>query len=442
MVMRRTDARRRRVLSEEFVPTDESVVSGANKPMRAYSFGANRRNQPKTTDLIPKRIISLCFFFLFAILCVATLNLSAIYSTEMAESMGESSAQVLAISGAGTISNWFCSLSLFLCAGICVQLYLLRQHRRDDYSGMYRVWILMAIMFVLASIDCAVDLRTIAAKVFEVATHRSLLQTPWLTMTIELIVLGLIAVRMLFEVKASRATLAAVTLVWLGFIGCVVFRSEDLLQSIPGLDSKLVYGNCMLLGCVGSLATLIIYTRFVFLHAHGLIQLKVKQPKVELKIETDSPKNQTTHNSPAEKKAVVAKKTAAANEQAVAETIEFPGVNDSDVNVAPASTSTKTSRRKRKTAPRKSSSTSEATPSKVVEVPSASAEPVTGKPVESKSKRKLASAGKVNPSKTVAEGQDQDNYAEEDAEILSMSKSERRRARKLAKRAARARKAA
>ena len=438
MVMRRTDARRRRVLSEEFIPTDESVVSGANKPMRAYSFSANRRNQPKTTDLIPKRVLSLCLFFLFTTLCVVTLNILAIYSAELAESIGQSSADAMALSGAGSISNWLCSICLFLCSGVCVQLYLLRQHRRDDYSGMYRVWILMAIMFAIASIDCAVDLRTMAAKVFEILTHRSLIQTPWLTMTIELIVLGLIAVRMLFEVRASKATLAGVTAVWIGFVGCTVVGTVKLPESIAGMDSGLVYGNCMLLGCVGSLATLTIYTRFVFLHAHGLIQVKAKQPKATLEIEADSPKMLKSASSMSGKKK---SKQPATAEREETETIEFPRAEDRD---APAAKATGSSRRKRKAANRKAAAAAAAkspTPSKPVEVAPASAEPEIEKPTRSKSKRKKAVA-KANAAKTAVEELDQDNFAEEDAEILSMSKSERRRARKLAKRAARARNAA
>ena len=74
MVTRRTDARRRRVLSEEFVPTNESTVAGSDKPMQAYSFGANRRNQPKTTDLIPKRALALSLFFALIIGIIAGLN--------------------------------------------------------------------------------------------------------------------------------------------------------------------------------------------------------------------------------------------------------------------------------------------------------------------------------------------------------------------------------
>ena len=174
MVTRRTDARRRRVLSEEFVPTNESTVAGSDKPMQAYSFGANRRNQPKTTDLIPKRALALSLFFALIIGIIAGLNALAWYAVPIAEVIGEAGAQSLALSGPGTLANWICCVSLLLSGGVCFQLFLLRKHKRDDYGGMYRVWILMALMFVIASIDCAIDLRTISAKLFESLTHRSL----------------------------------------------------------------------------------------------------------------------------------------------------------------------------------------------------------------------------------------------------------------------------
>ena len=153
MVTRRTDARRRRVLSEEFVPTDQSAVAGNKKPMQAYSYGANRRNQPKTTDLIPKRSLALSFFFVLIIGIVAAINALAWYAVPLTEIVGEAGSRSLAIYGPGTLANWFCSVCLLLCAGVCLQLFLMRKHKRDDYGGMYRVWILMAAMFVLASID-------------------------------------------------------------------------------------------------------------------------------------------------------------------------------------------------------------------------------------------------------------------------------------------------
>ena len=279
MVARRTDARRRRVLSEEFVPTEQAALE-SNRPMQAYSFGANRRNQPKTTDLIPKRAVALVGFFLLIVSGIAALNALAWYAEPLATIIGEPGARALSLFGPGTLANWCCSISLFLCGGICVQLYLLRQHKRDDYGGMYRVWILMALMFVVASIDCAIDLRSIATKSFEFLTHRSLAGTPWLMLTIEMIVLAIIVLRMLFEVRASKFSLGVVLLVWVGFVGCIVLQNIQLPESLASVDQSMAYGNCMLLGCIGSLVALTVYTRFVFLHAHGLLRVKVKPEKV------------------------------------------------------------------------------------------------------------------------------------------------------------------
>ena len=164
MVTRRTDARRRRVLAEEFVPTSESAVVD-RKPFQTYSYGANRRNQPKTTDLIPKRLAALGTFFLFVLSLVAGLNLLAAKADSLRTILGPEAVDSFAISGAGTLSNWVCSLSLFLCSAVCIQLFWMRKHKRDDYGGMYRVWIVMAGMFFFASADCAIDLRSILSLI-------------------------------------------------------------------------------------------------------------------------------------------------------------------------------------------------------------------------------------------------------------------------------------
>lgn len=437
MVMRRTDARRRRVLSEEFVPTNESVVSNDNKPMRAYSFGANRRNQPKTTDLIPKRRLSLSLFFLFVVLCIATINVLALSANSLTEVIGEAGAESFAIFGPGTLANWLCCVSLFLCAGICLQLYLLRQHKRDDYAGMYRVWILMSIMFVLASIDCVIDLQTPTAKLFEHLTHRSLLQTPWLTMAIEMIVLGLIVIRMLFEVRVSKASLAAVVAVWIGFVGCIVLRNVQFSDSLAGITQNMAYGNCILLGCVGSQVALTMYTRFVFLHAHGLIQIKVKAAKPKLAADTAPEVKKTAkRKNPTPAKAKTKVEPAKPKvEEVEPETIEF----SQPVKANPPAPKTKSKRQKRKAATKPVPVPApEVTPEPVVEETSAfeTFEPESP-PTRSKSKRKKAAAKQASTANERIE-----EFEDEDSEILSMSKSERRRARKLAKRAARAQKAA
>jgi len=431
MVTRRTDARRRRVLSEEFVPTNQDAVAGDRKPMQAYSYGANRRNQPKTTDMIPKRALSLSLFFLLIAGVVAALNALAWYASPLAEVVGSSGSRAFALSGPGTLANWVCCLSLFLCSGICIQLFFLRKHKRDDYGGMYYVWLLMAGLFFVASVDCAIDLRTIFAKLFEYATQRSLLQTSWLMMTIELIVLAVIVLRMLFEVRTSRFSLAAVLLVWLGFVGCIVLRNSGVPEQLAWVDPNVAYGNCVLLGCVGSLVSLVVYARFVFLHAHGLIQLKVyAEPTAE---ETERPAASTKRKTTRSRKKTTP-----------------DSVTESEPASSPAPMVTTTATKKSSRSKPKSVETAPASKRR--------AKAKTSKPTPAPAKvRKKETATQPAtlkvPTKTTAEPEasqpsepsassDRLQQELEQIETVSMSKSERRRQRKLAKRAARANKAA
>lgn len=447
MVTRRTDARRRRVLSEEFVPTDQDAVACSKKPMQAYSYGANRRNQPKTTDLIPKRAGAFGLFFIFVFSIIAGLNVLAANASSLVEFIGESATTSLAISGAGTLSNWICCVSLFLCSAICFQLFLIRKHKRDDYGGMYRVWILMAIMFLLASIDCAVDLRTIAAKLFEYLTHRSLLQSPWLMMTIESIVLAVIVIRMLFEVRASRFSLATVLVVWIGFVGCIVLQNTKLPEDIAWLDQNVAYGNCVLVGCVGSLVALTVYTRFVFLHAHGLIQLRIKKVA---EAPEESSLGETAAETPSRKRSepvkvskpriVTAEEPQPAAQPTAKNTRKKPRiVTQSYVSSQPAqqaaqptkTASSKPARKKKASAPVSSVQTTAPLAAKQ-QHKSKSSQPAQS----TKKKPKPVSAS--SPSSQPDELQEE----LENIDTVSMSKSERRRLRKLAKRAAREKRAA
>lgn len=416
------------MLAEEFVPTSESALVD-RKPFQTYSYGANRRNQPKTTDLIPKRLPALATFFLFVLSLVAGLNLLAAKADSLRAIVGPEAADSFTISGSGTLTNWFCSLSLFLCGALCLQLFCLRKHKRDDYGGMYRVWIVMAGMFFLASVDCAIDLRSIGAKLFELLTHRSLLQTPWLMMTIELIVLAVIVIRMLFEVRASRFTLAAVLLVWLGFVGCVVLNRADVSNRLDWLEPRVAYGNCMLLGCIGSLVALTFYARFVFLHAHGLIERKaasrIKRSWIKRKTATRSPRDKAQE------------KPETKTERPVLQVAATP-----EPEQQPA---TKSKTRKKPVA-KQNPALSE--PVKSADQPVATAKParrsagpLAGKIAKAKSKKNPVVDQTSPPAESpaAAEGLQQQL---DDIDAGSVSKAERRRLRKLAKRAAREKKAA
>ena len=436
MVTRRNDARRRRVLSEEFVPTNEDVVAGDKKPMQAYSYGANRRNQPKTTDIIPKRPVAFSLFFACVFTLFALLNVLAFNSSSLVEFVGDAAPISFALSGPGSLANWVCCVCLLLCSGLCVQLFLIRKYKRDDYGGMYHVWILMAIMFLFASVDCAIDLRTIVANLFAYMTHRSLLQPPWLMMTIESIILAIVVIRMLFEVRASRFSLATVLLVWAGFVGCIILRHAEVPIDAAWFDQKTAYGNCVLLGCVGSLVSLTVYARFVFLHAHGLIQLKMTTV--------------TEATGPAEEsKALKTKKRAAkienrpvAEPQSTLKIAEPSSPQPALTTVQPAKAEAQPtqppSQQTKKTRVKNTRKKKAATATQEAKTPA----PAPQKQSAKKPSQSVQVAQKKANVDSATSREDELQQELENIDTVPMSKSERRRQRKLAKRAARQNKAA
>ena len=288
----------------------------------------------------------------------------------------------------------------------------------------------MAMMFLFASIDCAIDLRTISAKLFEHLTHRSLTQTPWLMMTIELIILALIVIRVLFEVRASKVSLACVVLVWIGFVGCIALRNIQLPENIDWVDQNIAYGNCILLGCVGSLVSLTVYSRFVFLHAHGLIRFKITKPTKQT---GDSAANEKiakgTRKKAKTKVAAPQPEAAVSSTQTQKTTVKHkvvPASSDEPATAKPAR------KKKAAAAPTPKPQPTQTQSKKVVKQKVVTTAKPASKPKQKPSTKPPASESSFDDIQEVLD----------EIDTVPMSKSERRRQRKLAKRAARAKKAA
>ena len=220
MVIRARNQRRRRVVIDEVASTNaqtEKVKKTRTtkkqvekKEARAYSYGANRRNQLKTTDLIPKRFLAFALVLLGLLAAIGLLNLLAAMAPHWTNVLGESG-QTLAISGQGTVSNWFVSFLLIISGIASLQIYALRQHRCDDYCGTYRLWIWLSALFLLASMNCAVDLRALATGCFESLFQMQLGQSLWTVLTIKFVLLTSLVGRGIFEaVSYTHLTLPTI----------------------------------------------------------------------------------------------------------------------------------------------------------------------------------------------------------------------------------------
>ena len=283
------DQRRRRVVLEEVTQavrqgsgltqslerSDSASISSEPNP-KVYSNSAHRRHQKKTTDLIPKRYRSVALFVALLVICLCGLNALSIYSKDWQDLFSASQMQAFSLSGHGSLAGWFTSF-LFVLSGLAsLQIYALRQHRCDDYRGTYRLWGWVAALFMLGSIQCVVDVvglsHSVANSLLGAASGSGLV---WLV-TAKLLVLSILIVRGLFEVRNSVSAFAYLLVAWIAYTSAVVLQIPSVQENLV-LEYQPYYGNCLLVGTSALFMAVVQYARFVFLHANGLLEIRTKK---------------------------------------------------------------------------------------------------------------------------------------------------------------------
>ena len=216
MAAGRNNKRRRRVILDEVVQGNDTNIHPISSPIESakpYSDAARRRSQLKTTDLIPKRPVALAIVLSCVVAAAVVLNLLAIGLGNW-QSLSESTRQLFRFSGVGTLPNWFSSLLLMTTGMASLQIYGMRRHRCDDYNGHYQIWLFLAALFLVASVNCVVDFRALVsdlAKLAGFAGSNGIV----IFLVAKMIALTALVVRGVLEIRASRAAFAAVIIVWI-----------------------------------------------------------------------------------------------------------------------------------------------------------------------------------------------------------------------------------
>jgi hypothetical protein len=422
MVVRRND-RRRRLMTDEFVPTIEpsqptenvdphNNVATTCATRRTYASGADRRNQLRTTDLFPKRTCLIVTFGLLMLSLIVGINVLAWNAQSWSAVIGPEGVAALQLSGAGTLASWFTCFLMVSVALVSLQIYAMRRHRCDDYVGTYRMWMWFPPIFIIASMASVVDVSTIARNVFDSTLGMSLPPGSLVPFVVALSVLAVLAGRVLYEVKDSRASVAVLVMAWLSLAVSITMQTEWAGNRIAAFDRQFVLGNSYLFSAVALLVGHLFYTRFVYLHAHGLI---VRKPvKVARKA----------------KKKVEPKKPARVSAESVAKPAKAKTKGDRNTVSAGAAAQKKTAKptvRERAAVKPATVKTPKAANKQSVSQPAAKSKPAT-----------------INSFKSLMEKRKNDQEAAAKQEVaepeapatIKMSKAERRRARK-AKRASR-----
>ncbi len=276
------------------------VKSRNGKKRRTYTEGARRSRQFKTTDLIPKRIWSVAAVVALLLAAIAGLNLLHLHSPEWLTVIGEEGVAALSLDSGHGLAVWYSNFLLLLTSCVSLQLYLLRQHRRDDYRASYRVWMWLALIFLLASAASVTGISSLLKNLFTNAVGSgSIAGGLTLVLAVKILGLLLLVVRGLVEVRFSRLAVFALLVVFAAYGGAALMTEVPDVQSEASNFIHAARGNCLLLGATALLVSIIGFARYVYLEANGLIQPRVRKQSGS---QTDSEPKSVKKAKPARKK--------------------------------------------------------------------------------------------------------------------------------------------
>lgn len=257
----------------------QSCQSAPRRPAaRPYTQGARRSRQFKTTDLIPKRLWSVVAAIALLLAAIAGLNLLHLNSPDWVEVIGEEGVACLSLESGRSLGVWYSNFLLLLTSCVSLQIFLLRQHRRDDYRGSYRIWMWLALIFLLASAASVTGVSTLFRNVVSntLGSQEGGGSTLFWVVAIKLVGLSLLIIRGLIEVRHSKLAFVGLVAVFL------TYSMAHLINEVPDVQAQssdyihAALGNCLLFGSTALFVSVLAYARFVYLSANGLVLVKTR----------------------------------------------------------------------------------------------------------------------------------------------------------------------
>ncbi len=150
-------------------PDAESTA--AKGPVRAYHEAVLSQRQPKVTDLLPVRPLWVFVFLLLGLSGIAGIEAIHVHVATLKLDGAEHLA-ALDTRQRGSLDDWYASAMLAAAATLSLVVFGVRSHRVDDYRGHYRVWLWTAAALVWLSLDAATGIHD-ALGFFGVAVGRA-----------------------------------------------------------------------------------------------------------------------------------------------------------------------------------------------------------------------------------------------------------------------------
>ena len=169
------------------------------------------------------------------------------------------------------LNAWYCNFLLLLSGAASFQIYSLRQHRRDDYRGTYRVWLWFSALFVLSSVALVTPISDVVYQAFlRLAAPEG--PSPILPAVVLFMALAVLVGRGYFEIRRSRLAVCSLSIAFLCYAGILLLQHWPALATSVSEGIPVTQGNLLLIAASSLLFGTLGFARYVYLEANGLIR--------------------------------------------------------------------------------------------------------------------------------------------------------------------------
>lgn len=264
----RGDRRRKLLRDDQRRATDTAELPSTKgrARRRIYSERALASRQPRITDFLPKRRLTLFLLWLLGLLPPAGILSAGLFSQRWIATWDVAAQRPLALLSVGGMARAWSSVMLLATAAACMLVFHLRRHRLDDYRGQYRLWIGAVAVLLLASLDTVTDLHETLGACWQHISGRTTPPNGWVWGW--LLLAAIPWVRALLDMRGNRFACAISLLAggsW-GLVAVMVFHAIPV--SDPQLAELLTFVG-MHLGNQLLLFSVLVYARGVYRTAQG-----------------------------------------------------------------------------------------------------------------------------------------------------------------------------
>jgi hypothetical protein len=179
----------------------------------------------------------------------------------------------------GNLAAWICSLMLVAAAFQGVQIYRIRRHKTDDYRGRYRVWVWIPLLLLAMAAGQATGVhRDLVVLAVAAVTPEASQEYATMWPLAAAVVWVSVAVRLAFEVRASRWATGFLVLATVGYLAGLITAQIDV-QPISQVLVVLASSAFLMIGHLGVFVSVLSFGRHVYLDSQGLLPARVAKPR-------------------------------------------------------------------------------------------------------------------------------------------------------------------